>query len=108
MNDTSKPRRKARLIPADEVFAKWQKDPDYRKAYDALEEEFALMSALIRARTTAGLSQSDVAKRMNTTQPAIARLEGGAHRASLKSIKNYAAATGHRVKISLEAIIRKR
>jgi ribosome-binding protein aMBF1 (putative translation factor) len=105
---TRKPPRKARLIPADEVFAKWRKDPGYRQAYDALEEEFAIMSALIKARAAAGLSQSDVAKRMNTTQPAVARLEGGAHRASLKTIKNYAAATGHRVKISLEVIAPKR
>jgi ribosome-binding protein aMBF1 (putative translation factor) len=108
MTKTSKPPRKARLIPADEVFAKWRKDPGYKEAYDALEEEFAIMSALIKARAAAGLSQSEVAKRMKTTQPAVARLEGGAHRASLKTIKCYAAATGHRVKISLEPITSKR
>ena len=108
MTDTRKSPRKARLVPAGEVFSKWQKDAAYRQAYDALEEEFAIMSALIKARTAAGLSQSELAKRMNTTQPAIARLEGGAHRASLTTIRNYAAATGHRVKIFLEAIPPKR
>lgn len=63
MTNTSSPPRNARLIPAEEVFANWRKDPGYREAYDALEEEFAIMSALIKARSAAGLSQSDVAKR---------------------------------------------
>ena len=100
--------RKARSIPAEEVHAKWRKEPGFQAAYDALEEEFAVMAALIKARSDGGLSQNDVAKRMKTTQPAVARLEGGAHRASLKTIKSYAAATGHRVKISLEPIAPKR
>ena len=99
---------KARLIPADEVFAKWHKEPGYQAAYDALDEEFSIMAALIKARETAGLSQTEVARRMRTTQPAVARLEGGGHRASLATLKSYAAATGHRVKISLEALTPKR
>ena len=103
-----KQRPKNKLVPADKVFAKWRKDPAYAAAYDELEEEFAIMSALISARTKAGLSQADIAKRMKTTQPAVARLEGMAHRASLKTIKSYAAATGHRVKLSFEPIARKR
>jgi predicted XRE-type DNA-binding protein len=99
---------RAKTIPAETVFAKWRKDPEYRAAYDALDEEFSLLSALIKARTAAGLSQADVAKLMRTTQPAVARLESMAHRASLKTIKSYAAATGHRVKLSFEPIAPKR
>jgi ribosome-binding protein aMBF1 (putative translation factor) len=99
---------KSKVIPAKTVFAKWRKDPAYVAAYDELDEEFAIMSALISARAEAGLSQADIAKRMKTTQPAVARLEGMAHRASLKTIKSYAAATGHRVKLSFEPIARKR
>ena len=95
---------KARLIPAEQVFAAWRAEPGYQAAYDELEDEFAIMAALIRARTAAGLSQSEIAARMHTTQPAVARLEGGAHRASLKSIKSYAAAAGHRVRIVLEPV----
>jgi ribosome-binding protein aMBF1 (putative translation factor) len=94
--------RKAKLIPAGEVFAEWHKEPGYAEAYDALEEEFAIMDALIRARTAASLSQTEIAKRMNTTQSVIARLEARAHRASLKTLRGYAEATGHRLRISLE------
>ena len=92
------------LIPAAEVFAEWQRDPAYREAYAALEDEFAIMEALIKARMAAGLTQGEIAERMHTTQPAVARLEGQAHRASLQSIKSYAQATGHRVVIRLEPV----
>ncbi len=108
MIEAKKRTKKAKVVSANSVFAKWRKDPAYVAAYDQLDEEFAIMSALIRARTEAGLSQADIAKRMKTTQPAVARLEGMAHRASLKTIKSYAAATGHRVKLSFEPIERKR
>ena len=101
MTKPQKP-RKPRVVPAEEIFAQWRKKPGYRKAYDALEEEFAIMSELIKARTDAGLSQSELAVRMKTTQSAVARLEGMAHRASLETLRNYAAATGHKIRIVLE------
>ncbi len=44
------------------------KDPEFRAEYDALEEEFALASALIRARGEADITQEEVAKAMGTTQ----------------------------------------
>ena len=38
------------------LHKKWMKDPEYRKEYDALEEEFALIAEVARARLRAGLS----------------------------------------------------
>lgn len=95
---------KARLIPADEVFAAARKRPGFRAAYDALELEFSIMSALIKARTEAGLTQDQVAARMNSTQPAVARLEAGGRIPSTLTLKRYAEATGHRLRITLEPI----
>ena len=43
-------------ISADDLHTKWMKDPKYRKAYDDLEEEFRLASALIEACARAGHS----------------------------------------------------
>lgn len=42
--------RGSKMIPVEESFAKWRKDPDYVKAYNALENEFSLAVAVIRAR----------------------------------------------------------
>jgi ribosome-binding protein aMBF1 (putative translation factor) len=91
-----------KFIPVEESFAAWRRDPSYVKAYDALEEEFALAAALIDARAQAGLSQEQVAKRMKTSQPAIARLEGGQGNPSLATLRRYGKATGTRLKISFE------
>jgi hypothetical protein len=44
-------------IPVDESFAEWRKDPDYLKAYDALEDKFSLAAAMIEERAHAGLSE---------------------------------------------------
>ena len=60
-----------------DLHRRWRKDADYKAAYDALGEEFDLARALIEARAAAGLSQSQLAKRMKTSQSYIARIEGG-------------------------------
>jgi hypothetical protein len=60
-----------------DIAAEWLKDPEFRAEYEALEPEFALVSALIEARGRAGTTQAQVARDMGTTQAVIARLEGG-------------------------------
>ena len=59
-----------------ELHRRWSKDRDSKDAYDALGEEFDLARALIEARAAAGLSQSQLARRMKTSQSYIARIEG--------------------------------
>ena len=87
-------------IPFAELRKKWKKDPDFRKEYKALNPEFKLARDLIEARSKAGLSQSDVAERMGTSQPTVARLESG-HKPSLKTLERYAEAIGMKVEINL-------
>ncbi|MDR3566789.1 MAG: helix-turn-helix transcriptional regulator [Syntrophobacteraceae bacterium] len=57
------------------MVAEWKKDPAFLVEYDALEEEFAVFDALVVARKAAGLTQAEVAERMGTKPPAVARLE---------------------------------
>jgi len=57
---------------------------------------------LISARTRAGLTQSEIAGRMNTTQSTIARLESGKTMPSMRTVQRYAEATGSKVIIRLE------
>lgn len=91
-----------KYIPVEESFAEWRKDPEYIAAYDALEEEFALASALIHARAEADMTQEQVAEAMGTTQAAIARLESGRTMPSTRTLKRFAEATGTRLRISFE------
>ncbi len=91
-------------IRIDDLAKEWMKDPAFRREYDALEEEFALAKALLDARDRAGLTQSQVARRMKTTQTAVARLEGGRQNPSTRTLARYAQATGHRLVIGFEPI----
>jgi transcriptional regulator with XRE-family HTH domain len=92
------------MIKISDLHKKWMKDPAYRKEYDALEEEFALILAVAKARRRAGLSQAQLAKRMKTTQSTVARLESGRGRPSTRTLSRFAKATGHRLKISFEPV----
>jgi transcriptional regulator with XRE-family HTH domain len=85
-----------------DLHKRFMKDPEYRKEYDALEVEFALMVEVAKARTRAGLSQTELARRMKTTQSTIARLESGRGLPSTRTLGRFAKATGHRLKISFE------
>jgi ribosome-binding protein aMBF1 (putative translation factor) len=85
-----------------DLHKKWLKEPKYKKEYEALEEEFVLASAVIDARNRAGLTQQELARRMRTTQPVIARLESGRVRPSMRTLERLAAATGSRLLISFE------
>ena len=87
-------------IPFSKLRKKWMQDPEFRKEYEALAPEFALARELISARVDAGLSQEEVAERMKTSQPAVARLESG-HKPSIKSLERYAEAVGKKVEIHL-------
>ena len=91
-----------RFIPVEESAERWMRDPEIRAAYDALEEEFALASALIRARGEADMTQEQVARAMGTTQAVVARLESGRVMPSTRTLERFAKATGTRLRISFE------
>ncbi len=78
------------------------KDSKYRSAHEALKIEFELARAVIEARVRAGLTQEQLARRMQTTQSVIARLESGRTRASTRTLERLAAAIGTRLKVTFE------
>ena len=78
----------------------WMNDLQYRAEYEALEHEFSLPAALIKARTDAGLTQEELARRMDTTQSVIARMESGRVNPSSRTLQKFARATGMRMKIT--------
>lgn len=53
-------------------------------------------AAILAARTTAGLSQNDLAGRLKTAQTNIARLEKGGSIQSTNTLQRIAKATGHK------------
>jgi ribosome-binding protein aMBF1 (putative translation factor) len=89
-------------IPVETAFKAWRKDPQYIAAYDAMEEEFGLASALVKARGDADMTQEQVADAMGTTQAVVARLESGRVLPSTRTLERFAKATHTRLRISFE------
>ena len=76
-------------------------DPEFREEYERIDDEFRLIEALVRARTAAKLTQAELARRLGTTQSAIARLEGGGVSPSFTTLRRYAEATGTQLTVGL-------
>ena len=92
------------MIRIKDLHAKWIKDPDYRREYEAVKDEFAIAAAMIKARARAGLTQAELARRMQTSQSAIARMEGGRALPSGRTLEKFAKATGSRLRIAFEPV----
>ncbi len=83
----------------DQLVSKLMRRPGVRKEVEKIEkEEGALLDLLLKARHEAGLTQAQVAERMGTQPPAVARLERalatGKHSPSLATLRKYAEACG--------------
>jgi predicted transcriptional regulator len=78
-------------------------NPKFRKEYEKADAEFSIVEALIHARAAAKLSQAEVARRIGTTQSAIARLEAGNVAPTIPTLRRYAEATGTKLHIELLA-----
>lgn len=86
----------------DQVIKKLMQRPGVRAEVGRIErEESALLDALLKARQDAGLSQAQVAERMGTQAPAVARMERalatGKHSPSVATLRKYLKACGKRL-----------
>lgn len=68
------------------------KDPEFKKLYKDSQPEFEIAEAIIRARIDNKITQKELAKRINTTQSVISRLEQGERSPSIALLKKVAAA----------------
>jgi len=92
------------MLTHEQLIAKMMEDPRVRAEVERLErEEMPMLDAILKARAEAGLTQAQVAERMGTKAPAVARLENalvtGKPSPSLATLRKYAAALGKRVEV---------
>ncbi len=88
----------------DLAIAEWTaRNPNFPHLLAAAERTRALVKALAKARERAGLTQAEVARRMGTTQSAVARLERGGADPRLSTIERYAEMIGWRIEAMDEA-----
>ena len=77
-----------------QLVKKMMRRPGVKAEVERIErEEGELLDSLLKARHDAGLSQADVAERMGTQAPAVARLERalatGKHSPSVATLRKY-------------------
>ena len=75
------------------------KDPDFKREWDALEPELSIVQALINARISAGLTQSELAQITGIAQADISKLENRNGNPSIRTLKRLAKGMGKCLKI---------
>jgi ribosome-binding protein aMBF1 (putative translation factor) len=86
----------------DQLVKKLLRRPGVKAEVERIErDEGVLLDALLKARQDAGLTQAQVAERMGTQAPAVARLERalatGKHSPSIATVRKYVKACGKRL-----------
>ena len=78
------------------------KDPAFRTAWEASEVEYQVSRQIIAERLRLHMTQTDLAKKVNTTQAVISRIEHMTENVSVELLKRIASAFGTRVKVQFE------
>lgn len=74
-------------------------DESFKKEYDALEPEFAIIKAMIDARKDSGMTQKELSEKTGINQADISKLENGTANPSLKTLRRLADGMGMVLKL---------
>ncbi|MDP4009582.1 MAG: helix-turn-helix transcriptional regulator [Candidatus Shapirobacteria bacterium] len=86
----------------EEYLKKSLKNPDFKKVWDDSETEYQLSRQIIKKRLKNKLTQQDLAKKANTTQTIISRIESMNGNPSLHFLKKIATALDAKLSISIK------
>jgi DNA-binding XRE family transcriptional regulator len=75
------------------------RDPAKKKAYDSLEIEFKIHSALVKARIEKKLTQKQLASKLGIAQSALARFESGRTNPTLSFLQKITSSLGLKITI---------
>lgn len=73
------------------------RDPKFAKNFDSGYEQFKIGALLKLAREEAGLTQEQLATKLNTKKSAISRIENHAEDIKLSTLKKFANALGKKL-----------
>ncbi|KKU02886.1 MAG: Helix-turn-helix domain protein [Candidatus Amesbacteria bacterium GW2011_GWA2_47_70] len=86
----------------DKYKKRWEKDPEFRKAWEKTRLEYEVARALIKARIEKKMTQAQLARKMRTKQSVISRVENAQTKPTLSFLQRLADAMGGKLKVSLE------
>lgn len=85
----------------DAYLTEQMKDPEFLAAYEDAAARESVMDALVAARKSAGLSQTEVARRMGIRQPTLSAMENEGPDPRLSTLFRYARAVGLRLHVNV-------
>ena len=86
----------------DEVKKQLLQNSEVQKEYEDLKVLYDIKHEIIRLRLEQGLSQKELAEKINTKQSAISRLESGEYNPSIELLAKVANALGKELQISFQ------
>ena len=87
------------MVTYKEYKNKCLEDSNFKKEYDALQPEYDIINAMIKARKEQGLTQKQLSELTGISQADISRIENGTRNPSLEMIKRLATGMGMRLKL---------
>lgn len=78
-----------------------KRDPEFAENYETGYHEFKLGVLLRQAREEAGLTQEELARRINTKKTAISRIENHAEDIKLSTLDKFVQALGKHLRITV-------
>jgi predicted XRE-type DNA-binding protein len=89
-----------------DYWAKQAADPEFRRVYEEEAQKKELWLSLVEARQAAGLTQTEVARRLGVSQAQVARVEKRGYESyTLNTLRRYVAALGEG--FSVEVVVRR-
>ena len=76
-------------------------DPSFKQNYDEGYQAFKIGALLRQAREASGLTQEEIAEKLNTKKSAISRIENHAEDIKLSTLEKFASVLGQKIEVSI-------
>ncbi len=76
-------------------------DPEFERDFELGYENFKIGAMLKEARLSAGISQQELARRINSKKSSISRMENHAEDVKLSTLERYVSALGKKIRINI-------
>lgn len=77
------------------------KDSEFSEGYEDGYQSFKIGALLRQAREESGLTQEEIAKKLNTKKSAISRMENHAEDIKLSTLEKFASVLGRKIEVSI-------
>lgn len=94
-------------VKFDDFLKKQLQDEEFRKEYEALQPERAVIQAIIDARQNSGLTQKELSERTGIAQGDISKLENGNANPSIRTLQRLAEGMGMMLKVEFLPVVSK-